>query len=71
MKPQTKALIPPGLTSAGERKIYEILLQVVAQREMNNKAAPRVVLITDIKEDLDDLLTVIELIPLDTIGLIK
>jgi len=70
MKPQTKALIPPGLT-AGERKIYEILLQVVAQREMNNKAAPRVVLITDIKEDLDDLLTVIELIPLDTIGLIK
>jgi len=70
MDPQTKPAIPAGLNTE-ERKVWEKLLQVKAQREKNNEAAPRVVIVTDLPDDIDDLLTLIELIPLDNLGLIK
>jgi len=70
MDPRTKSAIPAGL-DAEQRKVWETLLQVKAQRGTSSKATPRVVLITDLAEDYDDLLNLIGLLLLDKLGLIE
>jgi hypothetical protein len=61
--------ISDGLT-AREREVYERLLQIVRGRELNSVQAPRVVAITDLGRDYDDLAAMIVLKELHRIGLI-
>jgi hypothetical protein len=68
--PRTKPDIPTSLDAKG-RKVYETLLQVIAQRITHKEASPNVVVVTDLAADLDDLLAMVELDPLHDLGLIK
>jgi len=70
MDPRTTKAILAGLDDE-QRKVWETLLQVKARREINNEAAPRVALVTDLAEDDDDLLNLIGLLLLDKLGLIE
>jgi hypothetical protein len=56
---------------AGERKIFEILHQVLAQRAAKNEAPPNLAIITDPPKDTDDPMLLMALAMLHRLGLVK
>ncbi|RDL36116.1 uncharacterized protein BP5553_06728 [Venustampulla echinocandica] len=63
------ARIPKGLRPE-ENHVYELLLQVVGHRERHLEAPPKVIAITDIAKDVDDVVAVVLLKELHRLGLI-
>lgn len=64
------ARIPRGLRPE-ENRVYELLLEVVDERNKNGQTPPNVIAITDIAKDVDDLVAVVLLKELHRLGLIS
>ena len=62
--------IPKGLTKAAG-SIYESILQIVEQRNRSGQKPPKIVIITDLAKDFDDLLAMIALKELHRLGAIE
>jgi hypothetical protein len=61
----------PGLTKEAERRVYETLNNVTKRRQESGQKAPRVVVITDLAKDYDDLAAMVVLRELHRLKVIK
>lgn len=62
--------IPTGLRLE-EEAVYEHLLEVAKERKLKSQPPPRIVVITDINKDVDDLVAMVLLKELNRLGLVE